>query len=445
MQTLDAWIEQQYRYSATAMLQSFSRVDIVKSRPGFGHAIRPVKGSIVASHVLGDWNPEPDYFFHWFRDSAVIVDSLRLLFETGALGKEALGHLQDFVRFSLSLQTLDGRTLVATPAWRAKVTEDFVRFLRKDEELAAVHGDSVVAETRVNPDGTLDISSWTRPQHDGAPLRAVALLRWLQSKALSEALRGEIAQLLHFDLAFTYKYWHAPAFDMWEEEQGLHYHTLCVSAAALEAGAAWLESLGNRELARTYAAEAEKIRARLDEFWLPDLGIYRSRIVGSGTRSSKDLDISVVFAAIHSADDRPTHSVHDPKIHATLHRLEALFDADYPINHNRGMERGPAMGRYAGDKYFSGGAYYFSTLGAAELCYRAGAGRSDAAAWADRGDAYLATVRAYTPAEGALSEQFDQRTGEQTSAKHLAWSYAAFISCITARRRIRNSRAAAAL
>ena len=35
-----------------------------------------------------------------------------------------------------------------------------------------------------------------------------------------------------------------------------------------------------------------------------------------------------------------------------------------------------------------------------------------------------------------LSEQFDQRTGEQTSAKHLAWSYAAFISCVTARRAV---------
>jgi glucoamylase len=48
----------------------------------------------------------------------------------------------------------------------------------------------------------------------------------------------------------------------------------------------------------------------------------------------------------------------------------------------------------------------------------------------------LATVRAFTPESGDLSEQFDQRTGRQTSAKHLAWSYAAFISCVTARRAV---------
>jgi glucoamylase len=53
-----------------------------------------------------------------------------------------------------------------------------------------------------------------------------------------------------------------------------------------------------------------------------------------------------------------------------------------------------------------------------------------------RGDAFLETVRAFTPPSGDLSEQFDQRTGAQSSAQQLAWSYAAFISCTEARRRV---------
>jgi glucoamylase len=85
------------------------------------------------------------------------------------------------------------------------------------------------------------------------------------------------------------------------------------------------------------------------------------------------------------------------------------------------------MGRYSGDKYFSGGAYYFATLAAAEFCYRAGQ--------LARGDAYLRTVQAYTPLNGDLSEQFDQNTGLPSSARQLAWSYAAFITCVAARRR----------
>ena len=95
------------------------------------------------------------------------------------------------------------------------------------------------------------------------------------------------------------------------------------------------------------------------------------------------------------------------------------------------------MGRYPGDVYYSGGAYYFSTLGAAEFCYLAACRMAPAAAraWLQRGDAFLETVRAFTPPEGDLSEQFDQNTGAQSSARHLTWSYAAFISAAAARGR----------
>jgi glucoamylase len=52
-----------------------------------------------------------------------------------------------------------------------------------------------------------------------------------------------------------------------------------------------------------------------------------------------------------------------------------------------------------------------------------------------KGDAIMATVQRYTPATGELSEQFDQDTGEQRSAKNLGWSYAAFVTAFAARKR----------
>src|SRR3546814_1496915 len=87
---------------------------------------------------------------------------------------------------------------------------------------------------------------------------------------------------------------------------------------------------------------------------------------------------------------------------ATLTRLENLFDTDYAINRGRPEGRGPALGRYHGDVYYSGGAYYFSTLGAAEFCYRAAQVGIAAHAWIARGDAYLETVRPYPRASGEL-------------------------------------------
>jgi glucoamylase len=442
-ETLEHWLGREHVQAATAMLRSISAVDIVKERPGFGQTVRPVAGSIVASPALASWDPDPDYFFHWFRDSAIVIDAVRLLYEAEHLGAEALTYFADFVRFSLSLQALDGRVLAESPHWRLNVLPEFVQYLRGDD-LLAVSGDAVYADARVNPDGTLDISRWTRPQHDGAPLRALAVLRWLRAlrkrgacRAVAADTLADAERLLRIDLALTASHWREPSLDIWEEELGHHYFTLRISAAALQQGADWLCAAGATEVT-ALRAEAETVRAALDGYWLPGEGYYRSRIMPPGVASTKMLDIAVILAIVHAGDAEGSHSAADPRVHATLAKLEQLFARLYPIN--RGLPRGraPALGRYEGDAYFSGGAYYFSTLGAAELCFLAAgahaSGSARRAAWAAHGDAFLETVRAFTPASGDLSEQFDQRTGEQTSAKHLAWSYAAFISCVTARR-----------
>jgi glucoamylase len=443
MELLEHWIERQYRYSAEAMLRSVSPLGLVKTRPGFGQTLRPLAGSIVASPVLAAYDPDPDYFFHWFRDSAVVIDALRILFESGTLGVEAIEHVAHFVAFSSSLNELDGRKLVAAPQWRTAVTPDFKQYLRDDADLAVAHGERIVAETRVNPDGTLDISKWCRPQHDGPALRALALLRWLRA---APDLPGA-AELIRADLAFVSNHWREPSYDIWEEEQGQHYYTLCVTAAALIAGAAWLTERAEARQAHVLQTEGQEIHRLLDGFWVPGEKYYRSRILTSAQRSTKELDIAVVLAAIHAepvsgakagkslaeaARTGAAHTVHDPRMHATLDCLEALFAQAYPINRNR---YGAALGRYDGDVYYSGGAYYFSTLGAAELCYRAARATPDRGGWLQRGDAFLRTVQEFTPSGGELSEQFDKSTGVQTSAKHLAWSYAALISCVASRRR----------
>jgi glucoamylase len=435
VETLGAWVDRQYAHAARQMARSISPVGLVKTRPGFDQIIRPAPGAVLASPVPASYDPDPDYFFHWYRDSAIVIDALRLLRADGRAGGEAPRLFGEFVRFSAALASLDGRRLAAASGeWRSRVAPDFKQFLRPDAELQRVHGDAIAAETRVNPDGTLDISNWGRPQNDGPALRAITLLRWMSSVPLDAGLQTACEHLLRQDLRFARDHWREPCYDIWEEERGLHYFTLRVSARALDAGADWLEMRGEGAEARELRTDSQAIRDRLDEYWLPDRGYYRSRVLESGERSAKELDIAVILGALHGRDDEATHSVRDPRIHATLGVLDSVFEADYPINHGRPAARGPALGRYRADRYYSGGAYYFSTLAAAELCYRAAKGEGGRDALLARGDRYLETVRTFTPESGDMSEQFDQRTGEQTSAKHLAWSYAAFISCAAARR-----------
>ena len=86
--------------------------------------------------MLGAYDPEPDYFFHWYRDSAVVIDALRLLYEDPSIDVDALGHLSDFVHFSISLEELDGRSLISSPRWRRGVAPDFEQFVRSDDDLS---------------------------------------------------------------------------------------------------------------------------------------------------------------------------------------------------------------------------------------------------------------------------------------------------------------------
>lgn len=142
---------------------------------------------------------------------------------------------------------------------------------------------------------------------------------------------------------------------------------------------------------------------------------------------------AVTLLAAWDADlpDGP-HSIADPRLETTQAAIEALFNREFPIN--RGRAAGPALGRSRQDRYFGGGAWYPTTLAAAGLCYRRG--RRDKRRRRDliaHGDAFMATLREFNPADGVLSEQIDRTTGAQASAAHLTWSYAAFIS--TARER----------
>jgi glucoamylase len=260
-------------------------------------------------------------------------------------------------------------------------------------------------------------------------------MRWLQSAGPQGPLKSAIDTLLGAHLEYTRRHWRESGFDIWEEEKGRHYYTLRAAATALGSGAEWYEERADNDAAAVCRADSLEILRSLDGYWREGAQYYSSRVLDDNVASAKELDISVILAALHAGGDGESHSVFDPRMHATLAKLEALFDRDYAINRNRPATRAPAMGRYSGDVYYSGGAYYFSTLAAAEFCFRAAARSPDARELIKRGDAFLETVRAYTPPSGDLSEQFDQNNGVQRSAQQLAWSYAAFISCVDARRR----------
>lgn len=469
---LTDWIDSQLRRSAILMLRAVSAVDVVKRRPALGQHIVPKRGSVVAALTLAE-DASPDYFFHWLRDSSLVMDAV------GVLGREcviapavAADIFRDYIGFSLDLTRLDGAQEMRRGQWGRTDDPLIAPYLRSPLELETATGSDLLGEVRFNPDGTLDVLEWARPQFDGPAMRALTLLR---HRAFGLEAGGETTamarDLLDIDIDFTSEHGGEPCYDLWEERYGRHFHTIAVQRAALSAAARWAEAQGNTNGRARLRARAGDLDPILERFWQPQTGRIVSSLDGE-PRPDRDLDGAVLLGFLHGRDPVGPTSILDPRAQATFQQLEGLFGEMLPVNALLGEQRGPLFGRFRDDGYFGGGAYLMTTLAAAELLYRVAAalrtgstvectsdnaeflGRmgfavddsgpvpasADAmpdavARFVARGDAILAALQSLTPETGALPEQFDRETGEPASADDLAWSHGAFITTWSARRR----------
>ena len=125
------WLERQYRAPRRPMLRSVSPVGIVKERPGFGQTIRPRKGSIVASPVLGRLESGPGLFLSLVPGFGGGHGRAAPAVRGAAPRAQALRALRRF----RALQPVAAATSMDAPCrggrlWRQKVSPDFVRFLR---------------------------------------------------------------------------------------------------------------------------------------------------------------------------------------------------------------------------------------------------------------------------------------------------------------------------
>ena len=420
------WIAEQGRRSALAMRRAISATHLVRRREAFGSTIVPAVGSVLASPSIADWDPEPDYFFHWLRDAAAVMRALVDLMQTEA-SDDARRQFDDIVRFNLALGDLDGAA-TARAGYHHATRAEARQFLRPADEIRTLKGERLLGEPRFNPDGTVDTFRWSRPQYDGPALRALACLHFL---AAGEQPSRELDRLLRQDLGFTLRHAGEPCVGPWEEDSAQHYYVALVQLGALVHGHEFIDADAGR------IAE-QRLRFSLARHWSERHHVYAA-VWPSTAASADDLVDSAQLLAVLDANlpDGP-HSVVDPRVQKTQAAIESLFAREFPINAGYVA---PALGRYRADRYFGGGAWYPTTLAAASLCYRSALRSGDERhALIKRGDDFMATVRALTPADGALSEQVDRVTGRQTSARHLTWSYAAFIGAAALRVRCMDER-----
>jgi glucoamylase len=422
------WIRAQARFSAEKMSAAISATHLKRIREPFGQTVIPGKGSVLASPVIADWNPEPDYFFHWVRDSAIVM---RIVAELAAdasddqVRRRWTQHFEDWVGFSLALTQIDCRSVLQEGSPRARTLAEFQKFVCDDSELAELSGDRLLAEPRFNPDGTLDVLRWSRPQYDGPALRALACLRHLTGGGTATP---ELSTLLHRDLSFTMRHAAQPCIGPWEEpgENTHHYYVAVVQLGALVHGRKWLEPRARTE------AEA-KLLGILEQHWSPVDEVYSAIYPMRDQGRDNIIDSACLIAVLDADLPSGPHSADDARVWKTLSALQDLFEREFPINRDRSA---PALGRSYRDRYCGGGAWYVATLAAASLCYRQSArDPKNGRRFLEHGDAFMATVRQLTPEDGRLSEQVDRESAVQTSARDLTWSYAAFVEAAQLRNR----------
>jgi glucoamylase len=379
-------------------------------------------GAILASPS----GREPNYRFHWVRDSALTWKAL--------LGVVNASDTPSDVRANILANA-----------------ENWVSFETRLQETPKLTG---LGEPRFELDGRANFDPWGRPQNDGPALRALAMMDlatlWMDTGRTidveTKLYGGRIPArgLIKRDLEFVAHHWNDQSFDLWEEEKGLHFYTLQAQKTALEKGAALALRLGDPGAASFYLEQAGKIGAVLKRFVSLDGKLLSYAIERSSPLAHKNspLDIAVILSAIQTWDQG--FRVPLRAAYGTLLELTADAGRRYRINSvrtdGRGIGLGVALGRYPEDIYTGTGfgeanPWFLSTLAAAEFLCRLSTepafarSRTNLLELADR---QFARVHHHMLPDGGLPEQFDRNIGYVRGARDLTWSYASYLTAYRA-------------
>jgi len=298
------------------------------------------------------------------------------------------------------------------------------------------------------------------------------------------------------DLLFVANNWTYPSFDIWEEEPSDHFYNRMVQHRAMLMGSTFALQFNDAATSQTLSAAATAIAATLGQFWDPirNLILYEYGPVLRGKYSYKD--VAVVLGVIHGYAGDGIYSYTNDQVLETAWQIATSFIPVFPIAAThfdaQGRPLGTPIGRYPEDVYNGvdtslGNPWYLCTASMAELFYRASTafnkagsitvtetslpfwqyfapgltytcgttynlGRGNNYGWGwvspngntQQGnamvasmqgwaDAFMRTVKYYTPAGGHLSEEVNRTTGVAQGAKDLTWSYAALLTAAFAR------------
>ena len=383
-----------------------------------------VHGVVVASPQTEN----PNYFRHWIRDSALVMDVI--------------------LQKSQRAETYHERKILN------QLILKYMNFSIDSQNRAGL------GEPIFEVSGLPFLGPWGRPQNDGPALRsivfsklALSLIKDGKSDFVKKYLYNAewpANTLIKRDLEYVAAEWGNPCFDLWEEVKAKHFYTQMVQRRALQMGAQVAAAMKDFGAADWYLRQVMKLDQSLKRF-LPTVSMVsmvskdskfgKNYIVASvdwteGLSSKvSGLDISVILGVLHG-ESEGSISVVDTNVLNTFTKLIETFSQLYPINRTYSNML-PAIGRYpediyAGSNFDGGNPWVLTTLAMAEYSYKVAA-VNHSQKWLTIGDEFMLRVQLHANPDGSLSEQIDRFSGYMSSARDLTWNYAAFLTTAWAR------------
>ncbi|CCE62797.1 hypothetical protein TPHA_0D01570 [Tetrapisispora phaffii CBS 4417] len=355
-----------------------------------------IEGAIVASQSTQD----PNYFFQWIRDSAIVINTVTdNIFDEKNYNITLVGTFLKYLNISYNLQRTDNLSGGSVP----------------DGDLKGL------GEPKWNVDNSPYNDNWGRPQNDGPPLRIIAILNFYSRLSIfNDANNSNVTvhdlikeynmkytkletnftsetdifnEIIYYDLKFIINNWKERNFDIWEEVNGIHFFTSLMQLTSIKMTLNYMKTSGS-------FTTTGKLKPMYDSLIDTYEKMYKFILLDSGFIINNDskhhivetpeilsyrsgLDIATIIASLlsHSTDNEFLDNslpfdVDDSSILNSLYYLINEMSQLYPVNLNRkSMNMGVALGRYPEDVYdgykkSEGNPWFLATSSASELIYQ---------------------------------------------------------------------------
>ncbi|EAQ86714.1 hypothetical protein CHGG_07967 [Chaetomium globosum CBS 148.51] len=372
-------------------------------------------GAVIASPSKS----EPDYWYTWTRDAALVMTGL----------VDSFAH-----NYSASLQTTIQNFIVST-----------AKLQGVSNPSGGLSDGAGLGEPKFMVDLKQFTGEWGRPQRDGPPLRAIALTRyakWLITNGYKDTAKDVVWPVIKNDLAYTAQYWNETGFDLWEEVPGSSFFTIGSSHRVSP-------PTPPQPPPRPPPTNSPKSTAAS---------------IRSGQGRQLDSDLDPQLRPLGLGCDSNTFQPCSEKALSNHKVYVDSFRTEYGINSGIPQGKAVAVGRYTEDVYYKGNPWYLANFAAAEQIYDAiyvwkkdgsitvtqlslpffkdlvpsittgtytTSSPTHAAiitAASTYADGFIDIAAKYAGSGGSLAEQYDRNTGAPLSAADLTWSYAAFLS-----------------